>query len=198
MSIERLNADHPQVRHRLERFAGQLAPMLTALRASERSELQRELQSHVLEAAARLSGSVDERLDEAIGSLGPAEDFLPELVEEIMLQRQAAGGSPRSLIRLASARGGRGLLGSILLMGCGLAMLFALALAACGLAALFLPGAGLYLNSWNDFTLSFVAQDHAPKVDDRIFVPGALLCAAGLYFGAARIAVWLLRGLLPR
>lgn len=198
MSTQRLDPDHPDVRRRLQRFAGQLAPMLSALRASERAELQRELHSHVLEAAARLSGSVDERLDQAIDSLGPAEHFLPELVEEIVLQRQAAGGSPRSLIRLASARGGKSLLGSALLMSCGLVMLFALALAACAVAALFLPGAGLYLHSWSDFTLSFVAQDHAPKVDDRIFIPAALLCAAGLYFGAARLAVWLLRGLLPR
>ncbi len=191
MTNSAIDRSDPQVRKALANLQQQLCRALPA--GDERDDLIRELQAHVLDAAERGNGSPGERVTRAITDLGPLSAFAPELAAELALQQSAARGSPLAIAGLLATHLGRDLLKSAVLMICALAMLFALLLLCCAIAALWLPDAGLYWNGWSDFTLSFEAQQHAPKVATAWFVPGALLVAIGMYLGASRIMVWTLR-----
>lgn len=191
MTEPAISRSDPQVRKALADLQQQLCRALPA--GAERDDLIRELQAHVLDAAERGSGSPSERVSRAIADLGPLSSFAPELAAEMALQQSAARGSPLAIAGLLAAHLGRDLLKSAVLMICALAMLFALLLLCCAIAALWLPDAGLYWNSWSDFTLSFEAQQHAPKVATAWFVPGAVIVAMSIYLGASRTMVWTLR-----
>lgn len=169
-------------------YLQQVQHLSKVLDSRQREDIEMEIKAHLLEGFIQSQADQEvERLQQAIQRLGEPETFIPQWVEDRLLEGAQPGNGMRNLFRLIRVSSVKGIRHILVSLALGLAYMFSFYLFSMAVLKVFFPdNVGFYLSPQGIPMIGYVDSEIFTEVLGNWLIPVFLMVSIVLLWVLSR------------